>query len=139
MGNKRILSSGEGGKSDRDRNFSFRAPVTVTPQPLLIRNPKTFLLLAKSIKNVHTFGAAMMMHAKKERKEREDFLLYALERQTGDNWTSQAFGCMEDSNSDRIRSAEEGLEGLQQKTIVLYREFNVAKMHYQEEFASPPG
>lgn len=83
MGEKKKSSPQGRGKSDRDRNFSFRAPVTVTPQPLLIRNPKTFLLLAKSIKNVHTFSAAMMMHAKKEWEEREDFLLYALERQTG--------------------------------------------------------
>lgn len=136
MGEWGVLSSGEGKKRQGSQIFFFRAPVTVTPQPLLIRNPKTFLLLAKSIKNVHTFGAAMMMRAKKEWKEREDFLLYALKRQTGDNWTSQEFGCMEDSNSDRIRCAA---EGLQQKTIVLHRGLNEAKMHYREEFASPLG
>lgn len=55
-----------GGKATGIAIFSFQAPVTVTLQPLLIRNPKTFLLLAKSIKNVHTFGAAVMMHAKKK-------------------------------------------------------------------------
>lgn len=32
----------------------FFSPSTLKPQPLLIRNPKTFLLLAKLIKNVHT-------------------------------------------------------------------------------------